>query len=131
VITAVDYWAEIYSSQIIFKYTIAYMVPNLVGLVFVVLWGPRIPAAFRIIPGFMLFIVVVIVVIIVHNATLSIFLMGLLGFSDSVVQGSVYGLAGQFPPKYVGAVMAGNGVSGVSSKYQEIGQNLQFNQTNY
>lgn len=34
--------------------------------------------------------------------------------SDAIVQGSIYGLSGQFHPRYVGAVMSGNGVAGIT-----------------
>jgi len=45
---------------------------------------------------------------------LAITLVGLLGFGDAVVQGSIYGLAGQFHSRFVGAVMVGNGVAGTA-----------------
>lgn len=36
------------------------------------------------------------------------------GALGGIVQGSVFALAGMFPGKYIGAVMFGNGVSGIT-----------------
>jgi equilibrative nucleoside transporter 1/2/3 len=78
----------------------------------VVLYGPRLPFKWRIVPGFLAFIVILIVMVLVRNFWLAVGLAGAIGFCDAIVQGSIYGLSGQFHPRFVGAVMSGNGVAG-------------------
>eukprot|EP00899_Mesostigma_viride_P024610 jgi/Mesvir1/5333/Mv15422-RA.1 len=39
--------------------------------------------------------------------------MAAMGLGDALAQGSIYGLAGQLPPRYTQAIMAGNSASGV------------------
>ncbi|CAI2362582.1 unnamed protein product [Moneuplotes crassus] len=43
-----------------------------------------------------------------------IFIIVILGISNSFLHAGVFGLAGMFPFKYTGAVMFGNGISGIS-----------------
>jgi len=112
VITAVDFWALIYFPDIIFYMTVAYMAPNLIGLIFVVAWGQKIPMGVRLVFGFLEFIGILIALAVVRNWYISLALVAALGFGDAIVQGSVYGFAGQFTPMYVGAVMSGNGFAG-------------------
>jgi len=44
----------------------------------------------------------------------SVFILLIFGFSNGVLQGTVFGMGGMFPPKYIGAIMFGNGLSGMS-----------------
>ena len=89
------------------------MSTNLLGLVIVVLYGERISSWMRILPGLWIFIIVLVVLLFIDSLIVANVLFGLLGLSDAIVQGSTYGLAGQFHPRFVNAVMAGNGLAGI------------------
>eukprot|EP00742_Colponemidia_sp_Colp-10_P001687 GILJ01001808.1.p1 GENE.GILJ01001808.1~~GILJ01001808.1.p1 ORF type:complete len:449 (-),score=62.99 GILJ01001808.1:160-1506(-) len=113
VITAGDYFQNKYYKDILTQFTVAYMCPNLFGLIFVVLFGPRFSFFSRIVSGFTIFLVALFTIPFIDSAIGCMVLVCILGFSDAIVQGSIYGLAGQFNSRYIGAVMAGNGVAGL------------------
>ena len=41
--------------------------------------------------------------------------LALYGFFSGVCQNTVFGMAAQFPPKYMGVLMIGNGIAGIAS----------------
>jgi equilibrative nucleoside transporter 1/2/3 len=45
---------------------------------------------------------------------LCIMLLLIFGIVSGIVQNTIFGLAGMLPPKYMGAVMLGNGLSGIT-----------------
>ena len=108
-----DYWSLRIEPNAIFKFTISYMMTNLVGLVFIVFFGDRVPIAIRIVPGLLTFLVVLVALLFTTDVIVANVLVALLGLSDAIVQGSIYGLAGQFHPRFINAVMSGNGIAGI------------------
>lgn len=46
--------------------------------------------------------------------------MLLIGFSSGLCQGTAYMMAAAFPPKYMAAVMLGNGISGFGSNILRV-----------
>jgi len=43
----------------------------------------------------------------VNNAAAALAIVAMLGFTDCLIQGSIFALAGMFSPKYVAATMSG------------------------
>lgn len=116
VITAVGFFQDTrgFGPEIEFDFSTTYMVPNLCGLLFAVKYGARFSFRNRIVLGFSIFLACIGALPFITSRTAAVALVGVIGFADAVVQGSIYGLAGQFHPRYVGAVMSGNGVAGVT-----------------
>lgn len=113
VLSVTTYWDTAISPGAIFYFTICYMMSNLAGLGVVVSLGDRLSFSMRILPGLVLFAVVLIALLFVHDVYVANVCMGLLGVADSIVQGSVWALAGQYNIRMSGAVMAGNGLAGI------------------
>jgi equilibrative nucleoside transporter 1/2/3 len=113
VLSVTTYWDTAISPGAIFYFTICYMMSNLAGLGVVVTLGDRLSFSVRILPGLVLFAVVLIALLFVNDVYLANVCMGLLGIADSIVQGSVWALAGQYNIRMSGAVMAGNGLAGI------------------
>ena len=67
--------------------------------VFVVKWGDRLSFRSRIVTGFIIFLGCIIALPFITNMTLTLAIVCILGTSDAIVQGSIYGLSGQFHPR--------------------------------
>lgn len=115
VITADDLWKQYYpdDENLLLYFTGTYMAPNLLGLLVVIKFGRYISRDITIVFGFTLFTAALCSMPFIRVKGISIALCGVLGFADSIVAGSIYGLAGQLPPVYSGAVMGGNGIAGL------------------
>eukprot|EP00658_Telonema_sp_P-2_P029016 TRINITY_DN22130_c0_g1_i1.p1 TRINITY_DN22130_c0_g1~~TRINITY_DN22130_c0_g1_i1.p1 ORF type:complete len:512 (+),score=158.76 TRINITY_DN22130_c0_g1_i1:38-1573(+) len=77
-----------------------------------VLIGPKFPVGCRVVTGFSLLLVALLVSIPIESSLVHILLVVVLAIGDGIVQGSVYGFAGQISPFHTSAVMSGNGASG-------------------
>lgn len=112
-----SYWSLQIQPKALFSFSISYMMTNLLGLVVVVAVGQRVSSAIRILPGLVVFVLVLVALLFLKKGDSTIYianvLMGLMGTMDAIVQGSTYGLAGQFHPRFINAVMAGNGIAGI------------------
>lgn len=91
----------------------AYQTANVVGLGAVVSVGQRFSFRSRIIPGFAIYIACMILVVSIHSNLWRIIFVAVLGLTDAVVQGSIFAQAAMYGPKYVGALMAGQGWSAI------------------
>jgi Nucleoside transporter len=89
--------------------------------VFIIIWGHKLSYVFRISGGFLVIAVLMIILPFVTNyldpdqgfiACMVVLIV--FGATGGFVQGSVFGLAGMLPGKFMGAVMFGNGISGIA-----------------
>eukprot|EP01006_Ploeotia_vitrea_P017716 TRINITY_DN48955_c0_g1_i1.p1 TRINITY_DN48955_c0_g1~~TRINITY_DN48955_c0_g1_i1.p1 ORF type:complete len:518 (+),score=293.41 TRINITY_DN48955_c0_g1_i1:115-1668(+) len=114
VISAVDYWKIHFpDAPALFYFSISYQTLNMLGLVLVVRYGQRFSFRSRIVPGFVCFLIGTAALPFTTSLTIAIGIAGMLGAVDAVVQGSIFGMAGMFSPRYLAALMAGQGVAGV------------------
>jgi len=67
--------------------------------VFVVNWGDRLTFRQRIVTGFIIFLAGIMALPFISTMWISLLIVCILGFSDAIVQGSIYGLSGQFHPR--------------------------------
>lgn len=86
-----------------------------------ILYGNKFSYTARIIGGFILTGALIVLLPIVSyfmepsgGFGLCIVIMVAFGTVSGMLQGSVFGMAGMLPPKYMGAVMFGNGLSGIA-----------------
>ena len=86
-----------------------------------IIYGHKVSYLFRIAGGFLGISILMIVLPLVTNAlnpdngfTADICILVVFGILGGMVQSSTYGLAGMLPGKYMGAVMFGNGISGLA-----------------
>mmetsp|Transcript_24808 Transcript_24808/g.62273 ORF Transcript_24808/g.62273 Transcript_24808/m.62273 type:complete len:507 (-) Transcript_24808:68-1588(-) len=120
-ITPTDYWDILYGSSFEFYLSLAYNYPAILTLLLNVKFGPKFTFQSRIITGFAVNFVVLSMVPVITSldisTTLSMWLVlggvFISGTFSAMLFGSVMGLGSIFPPKYVGAVMSGNGVAGI------------------
>lgn len=86
-----------------------------------VMYGSNVTFNMRLIPTFLILAVVMICLPFLASlnpgsAFWSVFVVLLFyGMVSGVNQGSIFYMAGHLPPKYMGAVMFGNGISGIGS----------------
>lgn len=114
ILSSIPYWTSQYGDPDMIQYfSIAYQSANLIGLAIVVLYGDLVSFRARIMPGFAMYVVLVALLPWVSNKILGTAITAVLGFVDSIVQGSIFGFAGLFNPRYVTALMAGQGIAGV------------------
>eukprot|EP01104_Vermistella_antarctica_P011586 TRINITY_DN3251_c0_g1_i1.p1 TRINITY_DN3251_c0_g1~~TRINITY_DN3251_c0_g1_i1.p1 ORF type:complete len:492 (-),score=87.75 TRINITY_DN3251_c0_g1_i1:80-1516(-) len=132
VITALDYWTEIYpETWFVFGLSSAYNAVSLPMLAVTIWLGPKMTLSPRIIWPFAIDAVALALIPVVTyysvdpagekdflipthiSIFLSLAIVGVLGVATAVLFGSVLGYAALFPPKYTTAVMTGNGVAGV------------------
>lgn len=121
-ISSPDYFMRLYGNQTLFYFSLAYSYPNLIGLIFMVKFGKKIPIIYRILVPYFVIVFVLLAVPIMGFAgienhrtlglALTLVLVVLTGVASSVLQGSLFGFGGMFPPKYMTALMSGNGVAG-------------------
>jgi len=112
-VMASSYFDNLYPGQHIMASLAAWNMGALVatqGLM--VIFGSRFPVGFRIVTGFGLLLGALIMAIPTTTISVHLFLVVVLAVGDAVVQGSVYGFAGQISPFHTSAVMSGNGASG-------------------
>lgn len=125
-ITAIDYFELLYpSGQIDRVFSIVYMIPAVVCIFLLTFFGRRVSAALRVNAGLVLFIAMLVVVPIMgalfitdargttSTYAVTVFAAAMNGVADALVQGSIVGSAGELPPCYMQALMAGTAASGV------------------
>lgn len=89
--------------------------------VLIMLYGTNISYVTRISGGYSCIAILMIILPLVANFleplpgfAVCFSLLLIFGALGGIVQGSVFALAGMFPGKYIGAVMFGNGISGIT-----------------
>jgi equilibrative nucleoside transporter 1/2/3 len=119
-ISAPDYFSMLYGPTVEFYFSIAYSYPNLLGLVLMLRIGHYLSFTQKMIPFFIVFILILIMVPILPLLMASDASLGLTmafvvvtGIGSAVTQGGAFGFAGVLPSDFMQALMAGNGVSGV------------------
>ena len=108
---------EGYQPAFVFSLAINAMLPFVQAITIV--YGNKLSYNVRISGGFILNAGLILILPIITNYSLPstgfcvcIIVMILFGIVCGVLQSAVYGLAGMLPPRYVGAVMIGNAISG-------------------
>jgi len=122
-LSAYDYFhAEYPKYPIQFALSLAFNYPSIVLLFISVKFGPKLSFGGRIIFGFLIDLLILCAVpVLVPNFSrelsfrLLLVLVFVTGGAGAILSGGVMGLAAIFPPKYIGAVMSGNGVAGIIS----------------
>lgn len=100
--------------------------------VLLVVYGDKITFSQRLIPGFAVMaatmIAIPLVVSIGDSAGFGLccVVLIILGFASGMCQGTCYMMAAAFPPEYMGAVMFGNGISGIGTNILRAGTHLAF-----
>ncbi|XP_057456921.1 equilibrative nucleotide transporter 1 [Lotus japonicus] len=125
-ITAVDYFSYLYPDASVDRiFAVVYMLVGLFGLFLIILYRHKSQAFVRINLGLALFVVSLLVVPLIDAFYIKgrVGLYGgfyvtagavaLAGVADALVQGSIVGAAGELPERYMQAVIAGTGCSGV------------------
>ncbi|BAT91270.1 Equilibrative nucleotide transporter [Vigna angularis] len=132
-ITAVDYFSYLYPDISVDRvFAVVYMVIGLVGISLIILYRYSSKAFLRINLGLVLFVVSLLIVPLVDAFYVrgrvgviggfyaAAFAIGLSGVADALVQGSIVGSAGELPERYMQAVIAGTGGSGVLASILRI-----------
>mmetsp|Transcript_23685 Transcript_23685/g.29363 ORF Transcript_23685/g.29363 Transcript_23685/m.29363 type:complete len:190 (-) Transcript_23685:732-1301(-) len=116
-----------YYSDVMNGYDVANIFPFVINgplwltQVLLVVYGENISFSQRLVPGFSVCAVVMIAVPLVSDVGdstgfgLTILVLIVLGFASGACQGTCYMMAAAFPPEYMGAIMLGNGVSGIGT----------------
>jgi len=126
-ITAVDYFTALYPGKHVDRVIpVAYNVPNLLAMCATLPFSQTFGARLRIIVGFSGFLFCTVAIPVIDTLMLggsgtgttatyaiTISLAALLGASDGVAQGSLFGAAGCLPARYTQAVCAGTSYSGL------------------
>ncbi|GAQ77565.1 Nucleoside transporter family protein [Klebsormidium nitens] len=125
-ITAADYFGSLYpEAHIERSFSLAYMLPTLVSIVLLIKYGRHYAPASRITLGFAVFLLLLLIVplidiAVIRNGTgtpatlaITIGLVMVVGTMDAVVQGSLFGVAGELPEKFTQALSGGTGASGL------------------
>mmetsp|Transcript_34143 Transcript_34143/g.87301 ORF Transcript_34143/g.87301 Transcript_34143/m.87301 type:complete len:444 (-) Transcript_34143:110-1441(-) len=126
-ITAVDYFTALYPGKHVDRVIpVAYNVPNLLAMCATLPFSQTFGARLRIIVGFSGFLFCTVAIPVIDTLmlggsgtgtaatyALTISLAALLGASDGVAQGSLFGAAGCLPARYTQAVCAGTSYSGL------------------
>ncbi|KAE8663844.1 Equilibrative nucleotide transporter 1 [Hibiscus syriacus] len=125
-ITAVDYFSYIYPEASVDRvFAVSYMVVNLFSLVIIVLYAHKSEGYVRINVGLVLFVVSLLIVPVMDAVYVkgrvglydgfyvTVGVLALAGISDALVQGGLFGAAGELPERYMQAIVAGSGGSGV------------------
>ncbi|XP_047176489.1 equilibrative nucleotide transporter 1 [Vigna umbellata] len=132
-ITAVDYFSYLYPDTSVDRvFAVVYMLIGLVGISLIILYRYSSKAFLRINLGLVLFVVSLLIVPLVDAFYVrgrvgviggfyaAAFAIGLSGVADALVQGSIVGSAGELPERYMQAVIAGTGGSGVLASVLRI-----------
>ncbi|KAK1403331.1 Equilibrative nucleotide transporter 1 [Heracleum sosnowskyi] len=125
-ITAVDYFTYLYPNTSIDRtFSVVYMFFTLISLLFILAYAHKSTSFVRINVGFVLFVLALVIVplmdVVYVKGRVGMFggfyvavgAIGVCGIGDALVQASIIGSAGKLPERYVQAVVAGTGFSGV------------------
>ncbi|KAG4154178.1 hypothetical protein ERO13_D03G042300v2 [Gossypium hirsutum] len=125
-ITAVDYFSYLYPEASVHRvFTVVYMVVGLACLLVIVFYAHKSEAYMRINIGLGIFVVSLLVVPVMDTVYIkgrvrlydglyvTVGLLALAGIGDAIVQGGLIGVAGELPERYMQAIVAGSGGSGV------------------
>ncbi|WOH16522.1 hypothetical protein DCAR_0936077 [Daucus carota subsp. sativus] len=125
-ITAVDYFSYLYPNTSVDRtFAIVYMLVGLICLVFILAYAHKSTSFVRINVGFVMFVGALVVVPLMdvgyvkgrvgvfEGFYVAVGAVAVCGIGDALVQGSIIGAAGEMPERYMQAVVAGTGVSGV------------------
>ncbi|EFJ13795.1 hypothetical protein SELMODRAFT_446206 [Selaginella moellendorffii] len=122
-ITAVDYFDFLYPGTHIDRvFSIFYMFPALLLLLYLTFKAGAIEPRIRINLGLVLFLLMMLIVPIMDESVskpssathyITIAATGVTGLADALVQGSLVGSAGELPERYMQALVAGTAASGV------------------
>lgn len=125
-ITAVDYFDYLYPGTHIDRvFSVLYMIPCLVFLTLITIFGREYSSWGRINLGFFTFLLAIVIVPVLDAAVISDGSRGVsltfyvtnaavvaIGVCDALVQGSLYGSVGELPGRYMQALVAGTAASG-------------------
>ncbi|KAG4170358.1 hypothetical protein ERO13_A12G142500v2 [Gossypium hirsutum] len=125
-ITTVDYFSYLYPEASVDRvFAVVYMVVGLACLLVIVFYAHKSEAYMRINLGLGIFVVSLIVVPVMDAVYIkgrvglydgfyvTVGLLALAGIGDALVQGGLIGAAGELPERYMQAIVAGSGGSGV------------------
>ncbi|KAK1403332.1 Equilibrative nucleotide transporter 1 [Heracleum sosnowskyi] len=125
-ITAVDYFTYLYPNTSIDRtFAVVYMLVGLICLLFILAYAHNSTNFVRINVGFVLFVLALVVVPLMDvgyvKGRVGVFsgfyvavgAIAVCGIGDALVQASIIGSASEMPERYMQAVVAGTGVSGV------------------
>ncbi|KAB1999462.1 hypothetical protein ERO13_D12G147400v2 [Gossypium hirsutum] len=125
-ITAVDYFSYLYPEASVDRvFAVVYMVVGLACLLVIVFYAHKSEAYMRINVGLGIFVVSLVVVPVMDAVYIkgrvglydgfyvTVGLLALAGIGDALVQGGLIGAAGELPERYMQAIVAGSGGSGV------------------
>jgi len=113
---AADYFEELYPCQHVeSNFASVNMISLLLFMFIMVLYGTKLPMGFRVVMGYGILLFALLIAIPVKVVGIHYLLVIAVGIGDALTQGSVYGFAGQLSPLHTGAVMMGNGGSGLIS----------------
>ncbi|TYG41408.1 hypothetical protein ES288_D12G173000v1 [Gossypium darwinii] len=125
-ITAVDYFSYLYPEASVDRvFAVVYMVVGLACLLVIVFYAHKSEAYMRINVGLGIFVVSLVVVPVMDAVYIkgrvglydgfyvTAGLLALAGIGDALVQGGLIGAAGELPERYMQAIVAGSGGSGV------------------
>ena len=113
-ISGADYFEELYPcAHIEFKFAIAYMASLMIFMLLCVLLGHLLSLGARVVFGYVLLLLSMLGSLPVRSQSAHIFMVVLTGIGDALVQGSMYGVAGSFPPLFMRSLMMGTAVAGV------------------
>ncbi|KAG4161881.1 hypothetical protein ERO13_D01G083700v2, partial [Gossypium hirsutum] len=125
-ITAVDYFSYLYPEASVHRvFAVVYMVVGLACLLVIVFYAHKSKAYMRINVGLGIFVVSLLVVPVMDAVYIkgqvglydkfyvTVGLLALAGIGDALVQGGLIGVAGELSERYMQAIVAGSGGSGV------------------
>ncbi|GMJ09714.1 equilibrative nucleotide transporter 1 [Hibiscus trionum] len=125
-ITAVDYFSYLYPEASVDRvFAVFYMVIGLFCLLIIVFYAHKSEAYMRINIGLALFVVSLLIVPVMDafyikgrvglydGFYVTVGVLALAGIADALVQGGLIGAAGELPERYMQAIVAGSGGSGV------------------
>ncbi|KAK8657340.1 hypothetical protein V6N13_035585 [Hibiscus sabdariffa] len=125
-ITAVDYFSYLYPEASVDRvFAVAYMVVSLFCLLIIVFYAHKSEAYTRINAGLALFVISLLIVPVMDAVYIkgrvglydgfyvTVGVLALAGVADALVQGGLIGAAGELPKRYMQAIVAGSGGSGV------------------
>ncbi|KAB2020873.1 hypothetical protein ES319_D07G099000v1 [Gossypium barbadense] len=125
-ITAVDYFSYLYPEASVHRvFAVVYMVVGLACLLVIVFYAHKSEAYMWINVGLGIFVVSLLVVPVMDAVYIkgrvrlydgfyvTVGLLALAGIGDALVQGGLIGAAGELPERYMQAIVAGSGGSGV------------------
>ncbi|KAL4383948.1 hypothetical protein GQ457_15G003350 [Hibiscus cannabinus] len=125
-ITAVDYFSYLYPEASVDRvFAVAYMVVGLFCLLIIVFYAHKSEAYTRINAGLALFVISLLIVPLMDAVYIkgrvglydgfyvTVGVLALAGVADALVQGGLIGAAGELPERYMQAIVAGSGGSGV------------------